>query len=584
MRWQHPISFAALAGALAVTTSGLSGCDSDDTETPTPTGSGTGATGGSGATGGGGTAGTAGTAGTGGEAPCTPDDVQDCYEGPAGTEDVGNCHGGTQTCGANGTWGNCGNQQLPETEDCNVTGDEDCDGVPCSDWIWSEMWGNTGVSVGMGVAADAAGNMVITGFYVGSGINLGGSVLPSSFGNEIFVAKYDATGAHLWSKGIAGPGNDAGTTVAIDGNGDVILGGMCQGNVDFGGTAGTADCDPTMGLADVDMFMAKLDGSNGDSIWVRTYANNGGSLLRWPTGIAIDSQGTIIVGGFHTGVFIPCMTHTPTDSDGFVFKVNASDGTRGWTHCFHQDGTNNVHAIAVDSSDNLIVGGNFSTSVPLGSTTLTSHGGVYAFLAKFNSSGTPQWGRHFGDGSSSTSQTIYALDVDASDAIVVGGMFARVLEADSGATATTNQPSDTNTDIFVAKYGANNAYDWHTHVPDVTGDLLQRVTALEVDSQGDVAIGGGFLGTIDLGNGNIAADGADIFVGKLAGADGSFLWSKHFGAAGGTQDSESVFCLDINGSDQIVMTGGAWGAIDFGSGTAHSHSGQSDIFAALFQP
>jgi MYXO-CTERM domain-containing protein len=58
---------------------------------------------------------------------------QACYTGPANTEDVGTCHGGTQVCTAvamSGVekWGTCTGQQLPSTEICNGL-DDDCDGV-----------------------------------------------------------------------------------------------------------------------------------------------------------------------------------------------------------------------------------------------------------------------------------------------------------------------------------------------------------------------------------------------------------------------------------------------------------------------
>jgi MYXO-CTERM domain-containing protein len=56
-----------------------------------------------------------------------------CYTGPANTEDVGICHGGTQVCTAvvdsgNAMWGTCTGQQLPTNEVCNGL-DDDCDGA-----------------------------------------------------------------------------------------------------------------------------------------------------------------------------------------------------------------------------------------------------------------------------------------------------------------------------------------------------------------------------------------------------------------------------------------------------------------------
>ncbi len=72
---------------------------------------------------------TAATSGTGsGGTACTPGTSQDCYTGPAGTQDVGPCAAGTQTCRDDGTWGSCEGEELPATEACDGE-DNDCDGV-----------------------------------------------------------------------------------------------------------------------------------------------------------------------------------------------------------------------------------------------------------------------------------------------------------------------------------------------------------------------------------------------------------------------------------------------------------------------
>ncbi len=56
---------------------------------------------------------------------CIDGTQQPCYSGPAGTENVGVCTGGTQTC-ANGAWGACMGETLPAAESCNGI-DDDCD-------------------------------------------------------------------------------------------------------------------------------------------------------------------------------------------------------------------------------------------------------------------------------------------------------------------------------------------------------------------------------------------------------------------------------------------------------------------------
>jgi len=56
---------------------------------------------------------------------CLPGDERDCYAGPEGSQGVGICRGGVQTCDADGAYGPCDGQQLPQPEVCNGA-DDDC--------------------------------------------------------------------------------------------------------------------------------------------------------------------------------------------------------------------------------------------------------------------------------------------------------------------------------------------------------------------------------------------------------------------------------------------------------------------------
>ena len=68
---------------------------------------------------------------------CTAGAMQPCYDGPAGTSGVAACHGGMQTCAADGkSWGACMGPQLPGAEGghCSDGADNDCNGrVDCAD-------------------------------------------------------------------------------------------------------------------------------------------------------------------------------------------------------------------------------------------------------------------------------------------------------------------------------------------------------------------------------------------------------------------------------------------------------------------
>ncbi|MEZ4293437.1 MAG: choice-of-anchor L domain-containing protein [Polyangiaceae bacterium] len=65
-----------------------------------------------------------------GQCVCTPGSTQSCYLGAPGTQGVGPCKAGTQTCAADGlSWGACNGQVLPQQEICANNIDENCDGI-----------------------------------------------------------------------------------------------------------------------------------------------------------------------------------------------------------------------------------------------------------------------------------------------------------------------------------------------------------------------------------------------------------------------------------------------------------------------
>jgi hypothetical protein len=59
---------------------------------------------------------------------CSPGDSRACYTGQKATEDVGPCHGGSQTCTQSGQWGDCQGEVVPVGEVCGDHIDNNCNG------------------------------------------------------------------------------------------------------------------------------------------------------------------------------------------------------------------------------------------------------------------------------------------------------------------------------------------------------------------------------------------------------------------------------------------------------------------------
>jgi len=59
---------------------------------------------------------------------CAVGEVEDCYSGTVGTQDVGPCVGGQRTCQPGGFWGNCEGEVIPVVELCGDGADNNCNG------------------------------------------------------------------------------------------------------------------------------------------------------------------------------------------------------------------------------------------------------------------------------------------------------------------------------------------------------------------------------------------------------------------------------------------------------------------------
>ncbi len=95
---------------------------------------------------------------------CAPNQVYECYAGPAGTQDIGVCVAGTQTCNGDGTvLGPCIGQVLPGLEVCASGQDENCDGDVDEDPDldadgWTQCGGDCCDDVGVGCLSPALVN------------------------------------------------------------------------------------------------------------------------------------------------------------------------------------------------------------------------------------------------------------------------------------------------------------------------------------------------------------------------------------------------------------------------------------------
>lgn len=221
--------------------------------------------------------------------------------------------------------------------------------------VWSRVFGDSAEQGAFGVAVDGAGDVLVTGYMLGS-IDLGaGSVLTTDAGDDIFVLKLDAAGAPIWGRGFGDSNTQVGFDVAADAAGDVVLTGWISGATDFGGGP--------LQSAISDAFVAKLDAA-GDHVWSRLLPGDYGYGRR----VAVDGAGDVIVVG--------------SRSADVLLARFGSDGAVRYERTYGTDGEQQGHAVAVDGAGNVLVAGFFELSLDLGGGALVSAGGQDLFVAE----------------------------------------------------------------------------------------------------------------------------------------------------------------------------------------------------------
>jgi hypothetical protein len=158
-------------------------------------------------------------------------------------------------------------------------------------YVWSMGMGGTLDDIAKSVAVDGGGNVIVTGNFASASVNFGGGALTNTSGGgaDIFLAKYSAAGAHVWSKQFGGTLSLAENAydVATDAAGNILLTGSIVSSMNFGGGSLPSD-------GWYDIFMAKFSGT-GAHVWSkRTGAGSG-------KGIGADRDGNVLTAGTFTG-------------------------------------------------------------------------------------------------------------------------------------------------------------------------------------------------------------------------------------------------------------------------------------------
>jgi len=259
---------------------------------------------------------------------------------------------------------------------------------PSGTALWAKSAGSAGDDEATAVATDLSGNVYMTGYFNCTALTFGTVTLTNAGGgaSDVFVVKYDASGNVIWAKGVGATGNDGAASVVCDSVGNMyIMGYYSSTTIAFG----AATLTHTSGISN-DIFIAKYNAA-GSAIWAKSV---GGSNNEFPTSIDLGKADNIFVTGYFQSPSLSFGAATLTNSasgssDIFLAKYDTA-GNSFWAR--REGGSYNDYAqsVAAGGDGSVYIAGSFrSTSITLGSTTLTNANGSGfswdMFVAKYDS-------------------------------------------------------------------------------------------------------------------------------------------------------------------------------------------------------
>jgi hypothetical protein len=300
---------------------------------------------------------------------------------------------------------------------------------------WTKNFGNNSNFEASGIEVDTEGNTYFTGDFSSQltfPTTPDATTLNAGFQRDVFVAKLNSDGNVLWAEQF---GQDA----EFDYAEDIVV--DKENNSYLFMTEGNEGGDNAV--------VVKLDKSDGSELWKKTFGDGSNSVVAEDIAID-SQDNIYITGEFEeTVTFGNTSLQGGESGDAYVAKLDKSNGNVLWVKDFdsqNNDGDNvEVGGIAVDDMSNTYVTGYYTgESMSVGNFMLYSElseggegsEGENAFITKFDSNGEVKWAQNLGG---TNSETISDIAVKDDKIYVAGEFFQEATFGDKTFTAQSNE-------------------------------------------------------------------------------------------------------------------------------------------------
>ncbi|HZL91347.1 MAG TPA: PKD domain-containing protein [Pirellulaceae bacterium] len=427
----------------------------------------------------------------------------------------------------------------------------------------------------LAVAASATA-VYATGRFTG-GVDFdpgaGSTTLSSAGGDDTFVWKLDAASGGFQAAWRYGSGSvlEAGSAIAVDSLGNVVIGGKFQGTVDFDIGTGTTNLSSTL----TDVFVTKTDASGGLQ-WAHNVAEGGFDEL---LGLSLDQQGNVWSTGNFSGTadFLPGPATFRLSSGGnadvFVWGLTAA-GVFLEAFSAGANGVDSGQAIVAAPGGRVAITGFFEQTVDFdpspATLNLTSGGGQDAFVWAVSRNAPP----------TDILLSNASVPENSATGTVVGDLSA--VDPNSGDTFTFTllDSAEGRFAIFghelrvadgtLLDYETNTNHSILVRVTDAAGATFEKTLTIQVTNVNEMPFNLALAGNSVPEN-----SGGGTLVGTLSASDvdaGDTLSFSLISNAGGR--------FALSGSDVVVAAGAV---LDFEATSSHDIAVRVTDAGGLFQ-
>jgi len=443
------------------------------------------------------------------------------------------------------------------------------------DWSWTQSsGGGDHGDWAYATHVDNQGNIYVAGSFKSESMTFGSIILTNTLVgfNDMFLVKYNSQKDVLWAIGMGGTNSDGISTMDVDAEGNIYIGGYFNSaTIDFGGGLTVSNSNTNMS----NMLVAKFS-SSGIAVWAKTAIGDDG--IEQVMDICVDPTGNVYAVGFFEstscsfGNFILMNTGT---EDGFLAKYDNS-GNVLQAYGYGSESSfpfrfDECTGVGSDNDGNIYMTGFYRSDVTFGDTTLlNSSGDAMAFIVKYNDNLEKVWVKN----TVGSWQVGKGIAVDNNGTLFISGFFSGSSMQLGGFSATGNGQND----FFLAKLNSNGAVEW---LNVVGSNEYEQGAALNIDSDGNILAGIYFSSpSITIGNAIITNNGAgDILLVKYL-SSGEIEWALH---AGGEYD-ENINSISSSVNGSIIVCGGySSPTVSFGNTmltNTGGNNGQWDLFIA----